>query len=339
MADSTPVPASDSPVVAAPNPDAPAQPALTDAEREKLYTHSLRVTLLGVCVNTVLAIVKTVAGVLGNSYALIADGVESTLDIFSSIMVYSGLQVAARPADEDHPYGHGKAESLAAAVVALVLLGTAVGIAIESVREILTPHHAPKWWTLLVLVCVVGIKEFLFRFAFTVSRLTGSSAVHADAWHHRSDAITSSAAFIGISLALIFGKHTDEVDAWASADDYAALFACVVIAYNGQRLLRDAAHEIMDASPGPEVVAQIRRIASAVPGVQGLDKCYVRKYGMAHLVDLHVQVDGNLPVHEGHRIAHAVKDALKASSLRVSDVLVHIEPVQGAAGKLQGGGA
>ncbi len=278
-----------------------------------------RLALLGILVNAVLAAVKITAGVLGNAYALIADGVESMVDIGGSLVIWSGLKLAEKPPDEQHPYGHGKAEPIAAALVALGVLAAAIGLAVESVREILTPHHSPKPFTLVVLVGVVIVKETLFRMVIVHAK--GSTAVETDAWHHRADAFTSIAAFIGISIALIGGPG------YEPADDYAALAACALIAFNGVRLLIPALQEVMDTAPPPEVRQSIRQAAITVSGVEAIDKCYVRKMGFEYYVDIHVRVNGSLNVREGHRIAHAVKDRLRAMNPAIRDALVHIEPV------------
>lgn len=281
-----------------------------------------RVALLGLVINVVLASVKIVAGVIGHAYVLIADGMESALDVAGSIVIWGGLTVAARPPDRTHPYGHGKAEPIAALVVAICVLAAAIGLAIESIREILTPHHGPAPCTLAVLVVVIVIKEFLFRYVNRIGRDLESTAVQTDAWHHRSDALTSAAAFIGISLALIGGER------WYSADDWAALFACAVIGANGVRLAVPAVQEIMDTAPTGKIVGSILSVASSVPGVVEVEKCYARKMGLDYYVDLHVGVDGNISVHEGHEIAHRVKNAIQESDSRVADVLVHIEPAR-----------
>src|ERR1043165_2580113 len=281
-----------------------------------------RVALLGLVINVVLASVKIVAGVVGHAYVLIADGMESALDVAGSIVIWGGLTVAARPPDRTHPYGHGKAEPIAAFLVALCVLAAAVGLAIESVREILTPHHGPAPFTLAVLVVVIVIKEILFRYVNRIGQHLESTAVQTDAWHHRSDALTSAAAFIGISIALIGGQR------WQSADDWAALFACAVIGANGIRLAVPAFHEIMDTAPAGKIVGSILAVASSVPGVVEVEKCYARKMGLDYYVDLHVGVDGNISVHEGHEIAHRVKNAIQQSDSRIADVLVHIEPAQ-----------
>ncbi len=280
----------------------------------------LRLSGGAIAVNILLALVKVITGLVGNSYALVADGIESTADVFSSLIVWGGLRVAARPPDPSHPYGHGKAESLAGLSVALFLLGAAVLIAVQSVREILTPHHLPAWYTLVVLILVIGIKETLFRRMFAVGEQLSSNSLKGDAWHHRSDALTSLAALIGIAIALIGGEG------YQDADDWAALLACGVIFYNGVRLLLPALDEVMDAAAPDEVEARIRDLARSVSGALIIEKCRVRKSGLGLLVDIHVIVDGELTVSAGHRIAHQVKEVLLESDLAVSDVVVHIEP-------------
>src|SRR5437762_9170736 len=222
-------------------------PAQAHASNKILQT-AARIALLGLLINVVLASVKIVAGVIGHAYVLIADGIESALDIAGSLVIWGGLRFAARPPDETHPYGHGKAEPIAAVVVAFGVLAAAAGLAIESVREILTPHHGPAPFTLAILIVVIVVKEFLFRYVNRIGRHVESTAVQTDAWHHRSDALTSAAAFIGISIALIGGEG------WQSADDWAALFACAVIAANGYRLLKPALSEIMDTAPRGPIV-------------------------------------------------------------------------------------
>jgi cation diffusion facilitator family transporter len=293
--------------------------------REKTTTirrlhHGAQLALTGIVVNALLAGLKIAAGIIGTSYALVADGVESTLDIFGSVVIWFGLKVAAEPPDAEHPYGHGKAEPVAAIVVSLVLIAVAFGLAVQSVREIITPHHAPAPFTLAVLLVVVVVKEILFRKVLAAGEQIESGAVRTDAWHHRSDAVTSAAAFLGISIALLGGPG------WESADDWAALLACGFIAWNGARLLRPALHEAMDSAPPPALEAAVRQLAAAVPGVAMLDQCRVRKMGLEYFVDLHVGVAPEMTVRESHRIAHAVRDAIRAANPAVADVLVHIEP-------------
>ena len=281
-----------------------------------------RIALFSLAINVVLASVKILAGVFGHAYVLIADGIESALDVGGSIVIWGGLTVAARPPDATHPYGHGKAEPIAAAVVAVGVVAAALGLAIQSVREIFLPHHAPAPYTLVVLIIAVIVKETLYRYVIRLGRNIESTAVQADAWHHRSDAITSIAAFIGISVALIGGER------WQSADDWAALFACAVIGANGYRILSPALHEIMDTAPRGPIVDLVRSTAATVPGVMDVEKCLIRKMGLDYYVDLHVGVNGNISVHEGHEIAHQVKSAIQQSDSRIADVLVHIEPAE-----------
>ncbi len=279
-----------------------------------------RVALLGMVINVVIATAKILGGILGNSYVLIADGIESALDIAGSVIIWGGLKVAALPPDETHPYGHGKAEPVAAAAVAFVVIAASVGLAIQSVREIFTPHHAPAPFTLIVLIVVVVVKELLYRSVMRIGRDVESTAVQTDAWHHRADALTSIAAFIGISIALIGGER------WQSADEWAALFACGLIATNGLLLLWPALREIMDTAPRGDIPARIRAAAGIVGGVIEVEKCLVRKMGLQFYVDLHIRVAGGISVRAGHEIAHEVKEKIRATDQRISDVLVHVEP-------------
>lgn len=278
------------------------------------------VPLVGVAVNASLACVKILAGVFGNSYALIADGIESTADIVSSLVVWGGLRVSVTPANERHPYGYGKAEALAGIVAALGILAAASMIAIQAIREIRTPHHLPHWSTLLILILVVAVKESLARWTDRLGEQADSVALQADAWHHRADAISSMAAFIGISIALIGGVG------YEPADDWAALVACTVIAYSGVRLLHITARDILDAAPPKEVEDQVRRIAGQVAGVMAVEKCRIRKSGTSLFVEIHIEVNGSATVDEGHRIGGAVRGALRKAGLRIADAFVHIEP-------------
>lgn len=282
----------------------------------------LLATFIGMAVNALLAIVKMVAGVVGHSQALVADGVESLADVISSVVVWRGLVLASAPADADHPYGHGKAEPIAAAIVAGLLMLAAGGIVVQAVREILTTHLSPEPFTLMVLALVVLIKETLFRYVLRQANSTSSTAVESDAWHHRSDAITSLAAAVGITVALIGGPR------YAAADDYAAIAAATIIAWNGWRLLRPALNELMDAAPAAPVAHEIEQIAVANPGVHAVEKCIVRKMGYQYFVDMHVEVDPQMTVQRAHEIAHQVKDEVRSKLPNVLDVLVHIEPIK-----------
>jgi cation diffusion facilitator family transporter len=285
---------------------------------------SLRATFIGLALNSLLTAGKMTAGILGHSHALVADAVESLADIFSSIIVWRGLIVASEPADEDHPYGHGKAEPIAAAIVSTMLWVAALWIVVTAIRGIGHPHPAPAAFTLLVLFGVVILKEGLFRFVLREADAVESSAVRTDAWHHRSDAITSTAAALGISIALIGGRG------YEGADDFAAIAAAAVIAWNGWRLLGPALNELMDRSPNQEVIVQIRQVAHAASGVEGVEKCLVRKMGYQYYVDIHVEVDPQMTVERSHQIAHDVKDQIRSQLPQVRDVLVHIEPARSA---------
>ncbi|XHR28632.1 MAG: cation diffusion facilitator family transporter [Chthoniobacteraceae bacterium] len=286
-----------------------------------LHERGQQLALQGVFINIALAVVKIGAGVFGHAYALIADGVESLLDVGSSIIIWSGLKFAAIPPDEEHPYGHGKAEPIAGMVISLIILCVAAGLAYESVRGLrAVEQQMPKAFTLVVLVGVVIIKEFLFRRLAKEGAAVESTSLKAEAWHQRSDALTSAAGFIGISIALAGGPGYEVADKWA------ALAACAVIGTNGVLLLIPAVLEIMDTAPSRDFSTAIRATACTVRDVKAIDKCYVRKMGLEYYVDIHVRVDGSLTVRRGHAIAHEVKDCLRDTHPAIRDVLVHIEP-------------
>ncbi len=273
-------------------------------------------------INTALAIVKLIAGVVGHASALVADAVESISDIFSSLIVLGGLHIAARPADDNHPYGHGRAEALAGAVVSLMLMGAAVGIAIQAIAQIRAPMHTPAPWTLAVLVVVIVVKGLLARGVLRVGEDTGSRAVMADAQHHLSDVITSVSAFIGISVAVIGGNG------WESADGWAALVASVVIFYNGTLMLRPAIDELMDRVPDDNVVQRVFNAALSVDDVCAIEKLKIRKVGLHYAADLHVQADPGMSLHDAHIVSGKVKGAIRGAMPAVDDVLIHMEPYE-----------
>ena len=282
----------------------------------------IRTAQMGLLANALLAMAKLLAGVLGNSYALVADAVESAADVFSGLIVWGGLRIAARQADDEYPFGYGKAEPMAAAVVGLMLLGAAVGISIEAVREIRTPHQAPAPFTLAVLAVVIVAKELLFRRVLAVGEDVGSTAVQADALHHRSDALTSAAAFVGIALALAGGPG------WEGADDWAALVAAGVILFNGVRIIRPAVADLMDRAPEGEVMDRVAAAATAVPDVLAVEKLKVRKAGLGYYVDIHVQADPAMSLHDAHVLSGRVKGAIRRMVPSALGVLVHMEPFE-----------
>jgi len=281
---------------------------------------SIRWAQAGLLINAVLVLVKLIAGIVGHANALVADAVESSADIFSSLIVWMGLSIAARPADEDHPYGHGKAEPLAAAVVSLMLLGAAVGISILAIREIRTPHHLPSPFTLFVAAGVIIVKEILYRRVSRVGKDVGSTAVTADAWHHRADAVSSLAAFIGISIALIGGRG------WEAADDWAALVAAILVAVNGVRTLRPAISGLMDEAPDTTIKVRAMEAACSVDGVRKVENLKLRRSGLGFYVDLHVQADPVITLEDAHEIAARVKYAILDAIPNAVNVLVHMEP-------------
>ena len=281
---------------------------------------AIRTTYFSIIGNTSLALIKGLAGFFGNSYALIADAIESTTDIFASLLVLFGLKYANKPADENHPYGHGKIEPLVTFLVVAFLVTSATIIAYESIQNIQTPHKVPKSWTLFVLGSIILWKEISYRIVIKKSKQTHSSSLKADAWHHRSDAITSIMAFIGISIALIFGKG------YETADDWAALLASVFILYNSYLIFRPALGEIMDEHLYDDLMKEIREESVKVKGIVETEKCFIRKAGMKYHVDLHAIVNGKISVKEGHEISHQLKDHLRDKIPHLGHVLIHIEP-------------
>ena len=284
---------------------------------EKKAINTIVFSIVGNCF---LALIKGFAGFFGNSYALIADAIESTTDIFSSILVLFGLKYANKPADKNHPYGHGKIEPLITFLLVGFLVISATFIAHESIQNIRNPHALPEKWTLIVLALIIAWKELSFRIVIQKSKETNSSSLKADAWHHRSDAITSIAAFIGISMAIMLGKG------YESADDWAALFASGFILYNSYLIFRPALGEIMDEHFYDDLVEDIRRISLTVDGIIATEKCFIRKVGMIYHVDLHAKVNGSISVTDGHNLAHQLKDTLRAEIPQLGHVLIHIEP-------------
>ena len=303
-----------------PAPSSPSDPYVATQRRAEA---SARLVLRGIGLNVALAVIKIAGGVLGHTYALIADGAESTLDVLSSSLVWAGFRVAGRPPDANHPYGHGKAEPLAALAVAVCVFAMAAWIAVGSIHEIVTPHEAPRWWTLPLLAVIIAAKFSISRRLNRAGKTEDSTGLGVEAAHHWSDALTSAAAFVGIAIALLGGKG------WETADEWAALAACIVIAFNGATMMSKALHDVMDTAVSQRFETEVKQLALGVAGVRGLHRMRVRKSGLSYLVDIQIRVDGNLTVKAGHDIAHAVKDVLIASAPhRISDVTVHVEPAR-----------
>lgn len=294
-------------------------PAPSPAKKRRFHA-ALELTSVSVGINLALAALKVAVGVVGHSYALVADGIESSADALTSAIVWVGFRQALRPPDDDHPFGHGKAESLAGLAVSLALIAAALLIAVHGVEAVIHPGPTPQWYTLAVLAFVIPLKAWMARRVHAEGSKLDSNSLKSDAWHHASDAITSVAAFIGISIAIAGGPK------FAAADGCAALVAAVVIAINGFHLVAPAFNEVMDGAPPKDVEKTVRALAGKVDGVVEIEKCRIRKSGLELYVDIHVIVDGSIPVRDGHAIAHAVKDALVAADLHIADVDVHIEP-------------
>jgi cation diffusion facilitator family transporter len=283
---------------------------------------AVKTTYFSILSNTSLALIKGIAGYFGNSYALIADAIESTTDIFSSFLVLFGIKYSNRPADKNHPYGHGRAEPLITFLVVGFLIVSAIIIAYKSIKNIGTPHDLPEPFTLFILAAIIIWKELSYQFVLKKSKETHSSSLKADAWHHRSDAITSVTAFIGISIALVFGKG------YESADDWAALFSSAFILYNSYLIFRPALGEIMDEHLYDDLLSEIRRVSSTVDGIIETEKCFIRKAGMKYHVDLHAVVNADITVKAGHDLAHLLKDTLRDEIPSLGHILIHIEPVK-----------
>lgn len=278
----------------------------------------VKVATFGIFLSATLVVIKVMAGILGHSSALIADGLESALDVITSLTILSSFKLMAKSPTERFPYGYGRIEPLATLAISIFILGSGLGVSALSIHQIMIPHQTPKAYTAIILFIVIITKEIVYKKMIRSSKELQSKAMESEAWHHRIDGLTSLAALFGVLVAIIMGKG------YEAADDWAALLACLVIFYNGINLLKDAVREIMDVSPNPEMVQETRNLAMKVPGVMKIDRCRIRKAGIYYFVDIHIVVDGESTVREGHRISHEVKDKLMQSN--VADVLVHVEP-------------
>lgn len=284
------------------------------------HQKAAKASYLSVIGNGCLAIVKGLAGVFGNSHALIADAIESISDVFSSALVLFGVKYAGRPPDENHPYGHGKAEPLITFGVVVLLVISAGIIAYNGMININQEQQygSPKIFTLYVLGGIILWKEILYRIIKKRSQETHSTSLQTEARHHRTDALTSIVAFVGIAVAIFFG--------YKAADDWAALLTAGVILYNSYLIFRPALGEIMDEHRYEELIDQIRVISKEVPGIIYTEKCLIRKMGMDYHVDLHAVVNPDISVREGHRLAHQLQETLYEKLPQIQHVLIHVEP-------------
>jgi cation diffusion facilitator family transporter len=276
--------------------------------------------ILSILSSLVLATLKAYAGVFGHSDALIADAIESGTDFLASFLVLFGIYYSHKPADDDHPYGHGKAEPLVTFGIVGFLVISATLIAYNGIQNLSKEQPQPEAFTAFVLIGIILWKELSYRYVLGKGKKMNSLSLQADAWHHRSDAISSLIALIGITVGLLFGPG------FSKADDWAAIISAFFILYNAYSIFRPALGEILDEHSHHHIVDSIRRLEIDIDGVRRIEKCLVRKTGMVYLVDLHLEVDGELTVTQGHKIAHDFKDHVKKEIPEISDVLIHVEP-------------
>jgi cation diffusion facilitator family transporter len=288
-----------------------------------LYRTARTAAWAGLAVNVVLAVVKLVAGFVGHSIALVADAVNSLGDGLTSGVILYALGIAQRPADREHPYGHSRAESIAALSVAVLIGASAIGIAIESLRSLGRTHAMPPVWTLWIAAGNAIIKESMYQYKRRVARRTGSQALVAGAWDHRSDALCSVAVLVGLALARYGGASL----IWA--DKAAAIAVAGLILLATIKLFRRSASQLMDEQAEDETLAAIRRVAEQAPGVVRVEQIRARRSGLEMFVDIHIEVDSSLTVSEGHRIGHDVQRRLVETMTPISEVLVHVEPAMG----------
>lgn len=285
---------------------------------KELYRQCRRAALWGVGLGLGLGALKLAGGWFGNSEALVADAVHSFGDALTASAVWVSLLWAQRPADREHPYGHTRVEAVVGSNVALLLILSGIGMGWESLATFSDASEAPKLYTLAIAAVSILLKETLYRYESGVARQTGSSALRAAAWDHRLDAIGSLAVFIGLAVSYWGG--------WRAADHAAAVAVALVVLWAGGSLLWDSVQELMDRQAEPAVLDHVRREALTAPGVRGVEKVLVRKTGLEYLVDIHIEVDAEASVRDGHAVGHAVKDRLTENIITVKDVLVHIEP-------------
>jgi len=276
--------------------------------------------LFGLFSNLALIAIKAVAGILGNSFALLADAVESATDALSSLFLWMGLRYAQRPPDENHPYGHGRLEPLLTFLVVAFLLGSALSIGIQGYLNLKNPQTLPKPFTLVVLLGIIAWKEATFHYIRLKAKRLHSSVLQVEAWHHRSDALSSLFALVGIGMAWILGPD------FAWLDEAAALISALILVLNAYRIFRKAFSEIMDEDVYQPLANRILEIGESLPFIMGIPTCRIRKLGTRYYVDLHVWVDPSMSVAQSHAHAHDLKDCIMADQPQIQDVLIHVEP-------------
>jgi len=287
---------------------------------EAMYRSAVRTAGAGLAINLLLGVVKLVGGIVGNSFALISDAVNSIGDSLGSGVVLFALRVAQKPPDSDHPYGHTRAESVAGLSVAWLIAFSAITVGWEAVTHMFDRHTAPAAWTLWIAAANVAIKEVLYRVNKSIGERIGSQSLVANAWDHRSDALCSLAVVFGIAAVRWGGPR------FVWADEVAALVVVAAILWSAFHLLRSNAAELMDQQADEETVDAIRQATLKVPGVSAVEKLRVRRSGMECFADIHVEVDPNMTVERGHKIGHDVKERLINEITALRDVLVHLEP-------------
>jgi cation diffusion facilitator family transporter len=311
---------SDQTSVARPSPSLEAIHRPAPASPASLYRQVWNAAWVGLVINLGLGLTKLIGGILGDSFALISDSINSLGDVFGTVVVLVAVRIAQQPADQEHPYGHTRAEAIAASTVAVLIIMSALGIGWEAIQRMSLVHTLPETWTLWIAGGNVVIKEWLYRYKRRVAKRTGSRAMLANAWDHRSDAFCALAVLIGLAV-VRWGNGS-----YMWADELAALVVVAAILFSSFRLYRDSASELMDVQADEGLVEQVRTMASTIPGVRGVEKLWVRKSGLEYFVDIHIEVDPDLTVAEGHRIGHIVKARLTGCFASIRDVLVHLEP-------------
>jgi cation diffusion facilitator family transporter len=279
-----------------------------------------RVAAAGMAVSGVLAIIKLFAGIWGHSAAVVADGLESAADVFASGFVLLGLTLAAKPADSNHPYGHGRAEILTGLIIGLLLTAGGVLISFGSAHRLGQPRETMAGYVVWPLIASAIAKTALATSKFHYGRKLRSTALIADAWNDTMDILSATVALVAVGLSL-----SDPVR-FLDADRYGAFVVGLIVVFTGVRVTRDTALQLMDTMPDDRLVAQIRTVAATVPGVAGVEKCFARKTGLRWHVDLHIEVNPELTVRQSHNIAHEVRLKIMQTLDWVADVLVHVEP-------------